>query len=76
MHKIRKEKAMTQIGRPQSDNKKMIAINLSLPQGMLEAIQAQADAIGESKGMIVRAAIRQMFVTQQLQQQGINNDRV
>ena len=76
MHKTRKEKAMSQIGRPQSDNKKMIAINLSLPQGMLEAIQAQADAIGESKGMIVRAAIRQMFVTQQLQQQGINNDRV
>ena len=74
MHKTRKEKAMSQIGRPQSDNKKMIAINLSLPQGMLEAIQAQADAIGESKGMIVRAAIRQMFVTQQLQQQGINND--
>ncbi len=65
MHKTRKEKAMSQIGRPQSDNKKMIAINLSLPQGMLEAIQAQADAIGESKGMIVRAAIRQMFLTQQ-----------
>ena len=69
MHKTRKEKAMTQIGRPQSDNKKMIAINLSLPQAMLEAIQAQADDIGESKGMIVRGAIRQMFLNQKLHQQ-------
>lgn len=64
---------MTQVGRPQSDNKKMVAINLSLPQAMLDAIQAQADSIGESKGMIVRAAIRQMFATQQLQQQGVND---
>mgnify|MGYP003389066800 FL=1 len=64
---------MTQVGRPQSDNKKMTAVNISLPQAMLDAIQAQADSIGESKGMIVRAAIRQMFATQQLQQQGVND---
>ena len=64
---------MTQVGRPQSDNKKMTAVNISLPQTMLDAIQAQADSIGESKGMIVRAAIRQMFATQQLQQQGVND---
>lgn len=73
MHKIRKEKVMTQVGRPQSENKKMTAVNISLPQAMLDAIQAQADSIGESKGMIVRAAIRQMFATQQLQQQGVND---
>jgi len=64
---------MTQVGRPQSDNKKMVAINLSLPQAMLDAVQAQADSIEESKGMIVRAAIRQMFATQQLQQKGVND---
>jgi len=64
---------MTQVGRPQSKNKKMTAVNISLPQAMLDAIQAQADSIGESKGMIVRAAIRQMFATQQLQQQGVND---
>ncbi len=51
----------------------MTAVNISLPQAMLDAIQAQADSIGESKGMIVRAAIRQMFATQQLQQQGVND---
>ena len=65
MHKIRKEKVMTQVGRPQSDNKKMVAINLSLPQAMLDAVQIHADSIGESKGMIIRAALRQMFLTQQ-----------
>ncbi len=64
---------MTQVGRPQSENKKMTAVNISLPQAMLDAIQAQADYIGESKGMIVRAAIRQMFATQQLQQKGVND---
>jgi len=71
IHKMRKEKVMTQVGRPQADNKKMVAINLSLPQAMLDAVQAQADAIGESKGMIIRAALRQMF---SVQQQGVNHD--
>jgi len=71
IHKMRKEKLMTQVGRPQADNKKMVAINLSLPQAMLDAVQAQADTIGESKGMIIRAAIRQMF---SVQQQGVNHD--
>lgn len=64
---------MTKVGRPKSDSKKMVAINLSLPQAMLDAVQAQADSIEESKGMIVRAAIRQMFATQQLQQKGVND---
>ena len=49
MHKIRKEKAMTQIGRPQSDNKKMIAINLSLPQGMLKQYKHKQMLLGNQK---------------------------
>ena len=64
---------MTQVGRPQSDNKKMTAVNISLPQAMLDAVQIHADSIRESKGMIIRAALRQMFATQQLQQQGVND---
>ena len=64
---------MTKVGRPKLNNKKMVEINLCLPQAMLDAVQAQADSIGESKGMIVRAAIRQMFATQQLQQKGVND---
>ena len=68
---MRKEKLMTQVGRPQADNKKMVAINLSLPQAMLDAVQAQADTIGESKGMIIRAAISHMV---SVQQQGVHHD--
>ncbi len=36
---------MTKVGRPKLDNKKMVAINLSLPQAMLDAVQAQADSM-------------------------------